>query len=246
MLLSSQSEKTSRRASLKQQIVAIIKTVYDQLMSQTEGVQPQPEVLLLQYGSAFFEADDTDESDFDILLVAKFDEMSKYMEKVTGAATSDIADIRNKFFFGAFFTLIGKQSGVEAYAADLARIPQIKLILEDALYIDLSFAVVSNSEFSRNVLLGNSVVAQLNPLDSCTMLELQAVSCCEVIKDYVLQFVSDFSQFSNFLRNVKLWAQSRQIYGQKYCFLGGISWAILCAYVCSKFPLPALQDEQQV
>lgn len=80
-------------------------------------------------------------------------------------------------------------------------------------------------------------------MDSCALLELQAVSCCEVIKDYVLQHVPVFSQFSRFLRNVKLWAQSRQIYGQKYCYLGGISWAILCAYVCSKFPIPAnLQD----
>lgn len=163
---------------------------------------------MLQYGSAFFEADDTEESDFDILMVAKSNEMTKFMES-DDMNTFDATDIRNKFFFGRFFVELGQEDGVEVYAADQARIPQIKLIIEERLHVDISFAVVSNTEFSGSVLLGNSVASQLSPLDDCTMLELHAVSCCEVIKDFVLQYVPAFRQYSSFLRNVKLWAQSR-------------------------------------
>ena len=60
---------------------------------------------------------------------------------------------------------------------------------------------------------------------------------CEKVKSLVTEV--PHAWFSEFLRNIKVWAHSRQIYEQRYCYLGGISWAILCANVCQKFPLPA-------
>ena len=63
---------------------------------------------------------------------------------------------------------------MEVYAADRARIPQIKLILANELHVDISFAVVSNREFKIDQLLiiRSSVVAQLDPMDSCSLLEI--------------------------------------------------------------------------
>ena len=67
----------------------------------------------------------------------------------------DASDARNHFFFGKFYSELGNEKDVEVYSADHARIPQIKLILEDYLHVDISFAVVSNTEF----ILGDSIVS---------------------------------------------------------------------------------------
>ena len=63
-----------RRSGLKSRVIQIINTVYERVLPSIEA-----KVLLLQYGSAFFEADDTEESDFDILMVAKYSDMEKFM-----------------------------------------------------------------------------------------------------------------------------------------------------------------------
>ncbi|CAF0914485.1 unnamed protein product [Adineta steineri] len=41
--------------------------------------------------------------------------------------------------------------------------------------------------------------------------------------------------FQYFLTFIRTWAQHTGIYGQVYGYLGGFSWAILCAYICHKF-----------
>ena len=65
---------------------------------------------------------------------------------------------------------------------------------------------------------------------------MATVRVSERIKESVPREV--YSHFVQLLRDVKMWAHSRQIYGQRYCFLGGISWAILAGYVCQKFQHP--------
>ena len=118
------------------------------------------EVLLLQYGSAFFEADDTDESDFDILMVTKYSEIEKFMQREYRSHVFEVAEMRSQFFFGKFFAELVTEPEVEVYAADRARIPQIKLIVANELHVDISFAVVSNREFKRDqlLILGNNLV----------------------------------------------------------------------------------------
>lgn len=184
------SPKRASRSELKQQAVSLINNVFERIL---KDIDSDAELLLLQYGSAFFEADDTDESDFDILMVSRYSEMEKFMKAEGGSRGHgfDISEVRAHFFFGRFFSELGREPNVEVYAADRARIPQIKLTLATHLQVDLSFAIVSNLEFNRdqNLLLGNSVVAQLDPMDSCSLLEIQAVRGCELIKEFVEQFV---------------------------------------------------------
>ncbi|CAF4818643.1 unnamed protein product, partial [Rotaria sp. Silwood2] len=44
--------------------------------------------------------------------------------------------------------------------------------------------------------------------------------------------------FQYLLTFIRTWAQHVGLYGQVYGYLGGYSWAILCAYVCHKFLSP--------
>ena len=100
--VSGDSQKQEKRSALKQRVVTIINTVYERLLKRIiPGTEI--EVLLLQYGSAFFEADDTDESDFDILMVTKYSEIEKFMQKEYRSHVFEVAEMRSQFFFGKFF-----------------------------------------------------------------------------------------------------------------------------------------------
>ena len=44
----------------------------------------QSEFLLLSYGGSFFNADDTEESDYDILMVVKLSDMEAFMQSEFG------------------------------------------------------------------------------------------------------------------------------------------------------------------
>ncbi|CAF4751251.1 unnamed protein product, partial [Rotaria sp. Silwood1] len=43
--------------------------------------------------------------------------------------------------------------------------------------------------------------------------------------------------FQHLLTFIRTWAQNVGLYGQVYGYLGGYSWAILCAYICHRFLL---------
>ena len=84
----------------------------------------------------------------------------------------EVNEIRTHFFFGNFYRELGLENEIEVYAANHARIPQLKLIIANFLHVDISFAVVNNSEINRVLFLEGSVVSQLEPLDNCSLLEL--------------------------------------------------------------------------
>ncbi|CAF4612745.1 unnamed protein product, partial [Rotaria sp. Silwood2] len=44
--------------------------------------------------------------------------------------------------------------------------------------------------------------------------------------------------FQHLLTFIRAWAQHVGLYGQVYCYLGGYSWAILCAYICHTYLSP--------
>lgn len=54
--------------------------------------------------------------------------------------------------------------------------------------------------------------------------------------DMILRLVPDIQTFRITLRCVKVWASKRAISTQKYGYLGGVSWAILVAFICQLYP----------
>jgi poly(A) polymerase len=57
--------------------------------------------------------------------------------------------------------------------------------------------------------------------------------------DKILNSVSN-NEFTYLLKFIKLWARNKGIYSGKIGYLGGISWAILCAKICQMYPKLAL------
>ena len=43
--------------------------------------------------------------------------------------------------------------------------------------------------------------------------------------------------FQHLLTFIRTWAQHVGLYGQAFGYLGGYSWAILCAHICHSFSL---------
>lgn len=52
---------------------------------------------------------------------------------------------------------------------------------------------------------------------------------------YLLRYVPDRKLFQSLISFVKYWAKQRGIYSNAFGYLGGISYAILCAYACRDF-----------
>ena len=72
-------------------------------MRSADGSSGAEEVVLLQYGSAYFEADDTEESDFDILMVCKSSELESFVRSSSPSlVTIEASEMRSIFFFGVF------------------------------------------------------------------------------------------------------------------------------------------------
>ena len=66
--------------------------------------------------------------------------------------------------------------------------------------------------------------------------EMSIIGCWEA--DLIAEFVREYVPFESFqllLRAVRGWAKSRQIYGNSWGFLGGLSWALLCAWSCQYY-----------
>jgi len=60
--------------------------------------------------------------------------------------------------------------------------------------------------------------------------------------EFILKSVPDVAKFQTLLKLVKLWAQRRGVYSDKFGFLGGFSWAILASFVCKNFASLSIQQ----
>ena len=89
--------------------------------------------------------------------------------------------------------------------------------------IDLLFALVPNI---------NNYDTRLELLDEKTVFSLNGYRTTEKI----CSMVPNMHNFRYLLQNVKDWARKTGIYSNKLCYLGGISWAILTAFICIKYP----------
>jgi poly(A) polymerase len=106
-----------------------------------------------------------------------------------------------------------------------ARVPVLRLIIEN-ISLDLLYAQVEeNGEWQTlNIQDIKSQIPNTQSIIGCWEADL--------ITDSVNKYVS-FDDFRLLLKAVRGWAKSRCIYGNTWGFLGGFSWALLCAWSCT-------------
>ncbi|XP_027139698.1 poly(A) polymerase type 3 isoform X1 [Larimichthys crocea] len=56
------------------------------------------------------------------------------------------------------------------------------------------------------------------------------------VSEEILRQVPDVENFQMVLRAIKLWAKRRNINSNSLGFLGGVSWAIMVAWICQLYP----------
>ena len=140
-------------------------------------------------------------------------------EGYSGMTTTDT--MRDEFFFGLFAKCLRDETS-SVYPVMNAKNPILKVHTPN-LDVDISFALVANQSLKL------SAVSDLQPIDEQSQSAIMAVRVCLEIT--LILSEDNLVSFQQLLRDVKKWAISRQIYGQNYCYLGGISLAILSAFV---------------
>ncbi len=103
-----------------------------------------------------------------------------------------------------------------------AQVPVLRLQLE-GISLDLLYARIENYQLARKT------PQNLDPTS------LKAIVGCweaDVITEVVCQYVS-LDTYRQLLRTVRAWAKARDIYSNTWGFLGGFSWALLCAFCCT-------------
>lgn len=105
-----------------------------------------------------------------------------------------------------------------------AHVPLINFLYKN-IEIDMIFSFVS--DLNLDILNYN-----VNTLDEKTALSMNGYRTTE----YICSHVPNMHVFRNLLLKIKNWSKSLGIYSNKYCYLGGISWAIMTAHICINYP----------
>ncbi|KAI9909059.1 hypothetical protein PsorP6_014699 [Peronosclerospora sorghi] len=133
-------------------------------------------------------------------------------------------------FFGSFCHLLDITPGV----SHLTPVPNAYVPLISLSYMgvrmDLLFArlPVSSVESNQNIDSDHMLVG----VHETSMKALNAPRVCSML----LCLVPKRREYRVVLRAVRAWARRRGIYSSKLGYLGGISWAILVAFVCQLYP----------
>ncbi|GMF60743.1 unnamed protein product [Phytophthora fragariaefolia] len=133
-------------------------------------------------------------------------------------------------FFGSFCHLLEQTPGVSHFApVPNAYVPLISLSFL-GVRLDLLFArlPVSSVEPNQNIDSDHMLVG----VHETSMKALNAPR----VSSMLLCLVPRRREYRIVLRAVRAWARRRGIYSAKLGYLGGISWAILVAFVCQLYP----------
>ena len=149
-----------------------------------------------------------------------------------GPSTIDVSD-----FFTCLVTKLENLSTQnKEYCTNITWIPTAFVPVCSFTYygldIDLVYAKIPIEELPPDFELFNDHNLHLSSLDSKTILSLNGSR----VTDRILQAIPlhKVVLFQIALRTIKLWAKKRGIYSNKLGYLGGVSWAILVAYICCK------------
>ncbi|CAM4891747.1 unnamed protein product [Rotaria socialis] len=115
-----------------------------------------------------------------------------------------------------------------------ALFPIISIVFHDQTKVEIFVQIKTNKEKSAKYDL-NLVSNFHEPITGVHEIE------------YLLVHVRSPPIFQYLLTFVRTWAQRVGLYGRVYGYLGGYSWAILCAYICHKFlaPIKSLSSIEQ-
>lgn len=174
---------------------------------------------LVTYGSYRLGISDSD-SDIDVLCIAPY--------YVT----------RNDFFNVFYKMLLNNTLVSELNKIDTARVPIMTMKFQD-IYIDLAFARIAAAQIDpgmNDTYIENDSI--LDNVDQATILSLNGPR----VSNMIMKLVPNIENFRTLLRFVRIWAKERGLYGNVYGYLGGVNLALLCAYICQRYPtyLPAM------
>eukprot|EP00918_Siedleckia_nematoides_P065259 GHVU01141986.1.p1 GENE.GHVU01141986.1~~GHVU01141986.1.p1 ORF type:complete len:455 (-),score=39.52 GHVU01141986.1:743-2107(-) len=134
-----------------------------------------------------------------------------------------------QMFFDSFCKKL-KEEASSVQTVPEAYVPIARVTL-DGVDLDLLFASLDMDcippelhSLADNSLLKNVDAATVRSLNGCR------------VTDMILDLVQNPGSFKTTLRFIKLWANSRGIYSNVLGYLGGVSWAILVAFICQLYP----------
>lgn len=139
---------------------------------------------------------------------------------------------RDLHFFGVLPDILRQTEGVEKLiVVRETLVPCIKMIFK-SVDIDLLFARIEYKEIGDDLasLNHNSI---LRNCDSETIRSLNGRRVTDAILEHVQHNMENFKVT---LRCVKLWAKNRGVYSNVMGYCGGVTWAILVAYICRANP----------
>lgn len=139
---------------------------------------------------------------------------------------------RDDDFFGKLFTRLKSHEKVsEIYQISDAMVPLIKLKFRE-IPVDILFAKLEMDEIPKDLDFLHENDAVLQKIDEKSYKSLNGVRTAELI----MRSVGNLQEFRVFLKLIKLWAKNNFIYSSVMGYLGGISYAILCAKICQLYP----------
>jgi len=137
--------------------------------------------------------------------------------------------ITREDFFEIFGTVLSRDTRVSRFhPAPFARVPLITIVM-DGVEVDVLFSSMSFYQSGR-----------VKEMDSKSEVSLGGVFVSYQIHKILDEHPSSRKSFQALVRFVKQWAKERRVYGQTWCFPGGISWAVLCLKIHEMYPRSTL------
>lgn len=138
--------------------------------------------------------------------------------------------VNREDFFTVFEQILRKRPEVEEITPVPDAFVPIIMIEYMGISIDLIYARLNVSRVPIDMTLDDNNL--LKNLDERDLRSLNGTR----VTDEILQLVPKPTVFKHALRCIKMWAQQRAIYGNKFGFPGGVAWAMLTARICQLYP----------
>lgn len=141
--------------------------------------------------------------------------------------------VKRTDFFTVFYRILSTNQFVKNLVkVENAYVPIMTMQFQ-GIDVDISFAQLAmqniDPEMDLSVLDDDNILANV---DVQSMRSLNGVR----VSNMILKLVDNTQNFSIFLRFIRLWAKKRGVYGNSYGYLGGVNCALLCVFICQKYP----------